>query len=280
MISIVVLFSCEQHELSPKQYDEEKIIHNTTIVSDEYMLQSMEHLIFQQVISIEEYSQLITNSYTNPLTIEPGLIFWMDTFTKQWFVYDYNQYKHNKGSFNGSSNILMDTLSNHIVYHLEINNLQFSNSENNITYSLNGSYYLLRNKSKPQEYDIHSECYTSIGNKAPLKRIVNYNINISKGETSFKGDTTVDGEKNIGVISKTRYSESFNLSISYPVIFKNCNGKILPGQGKWKITGIPEPIHTTFGLKEGETILNPCDSEGYKIKWNTHDDFVELFINY
>ena len=280
IIIVCNLTSCEFPDEIPEKYNNTVIIKKTTIVSDEYVFQSLEHMIFQHISLIDVYADSLSEQQLNQYPIDDGLLFWSDPFNKQWATFQYDNYRKNKGIINGMISISMDKINMKTQYHIDINGIQFKHSGNSNTYFLEGFYTMSQMTKSLHTYNIHSNGYTGINNAHSLSRKVHYNITTENDETIFQGDTVINNIQNIAIIGESRYNEHYYLAIPLLTTIQNCNDNTLPISGKWKITGIQEPVYVTFGLNEENKPINSCDAAGYRIEWPSNGKDIDLFIEY
>lgn len=277
---VYILTMCENPDDIPEKINNEKVIKKTTIVSDEYIFQSLEHLIFQHTLLIDVYADSLSQQQLNQYTIDDGLLFWMEPFHKQWCTFQYNNYRKNNGIINAMISVTMDTINMKTHYHIDINGFQYKNSGNSNTYYLEGHYTMSQTTLHTHSYKIYSKSYIGVNNFSSLHRNIHYNIKIENDKLFFQGDTTINTIQNIAVIGETRYNENYYLAIPIMSTFQQCNDKTLPVSGKWKITGISEPVYVTFGLNEDKKTIHSCNADGYLVEWSSGKNDKELFIKY
>jgi hypothetical protein len=271
---------CENPDDIPEKINNEKVIKKTTIVSDEYIFQSLEYLVFQHVLLIDVYANSLSQQQLNQYTIDDGLLFWMEPFHKQWCTFQFNNYSQNNGIINAMISVTMDTMNMKTRYHIDINGFQYKNSGNSNTYYLEGHYTMSQTALHTHSYKIYSTSYIGVNNIRTLHRNVHYNIKTENDKLFFQGDTMINTIQNIAIIGETRYNEKYFLAIPIISTFQQCNEKTLPVSGRWEIRGISEPVFVTFGLNEDRKKNHSCDADGYLIEWSSGGDAVELFIQY
>ncbi len=277
---VCILITCENPDDIPEKFNNENVIKKTTIVSDEYIFQSLEYLVFQHVLLIDEYADSLSQQQLNQYTIDNGLLFWVEPFHKQWFTFQYNNYRQNNGTINAMISVSMDTINMKTQYHIDINGFQYNNSGNSNTYYLEGHYTMSQTTLHTHSYKIYSDGYMGVNNIRSLHRNVHYNVTIENENTFFRGDTMINTIQNIAIIGETRYNEKYFLAIPLISTFQQCNDKTLPVSGKWEITGISEPIYVTFGLNEDRKTIHSCNADGYLVEWSSGGNDKELFIEY